>query len=69
MEDDDLAAMRVAEAEDDLRDEHAVVERSGAADARVRAVERRLHGRGRHPERLRDLDLEDENEERRDAEP
>ena len=68
MEDRDLVALRIAEPVDDLRDEHAVVERRGAADAGLRAEERRLHRRRRHAERLRDLDLEDEDEEPRDDE-
>ncbi len=68
MENGDLAALRIAKAVDDLRDDHTVVERGGASLAGPRTGERRLHRRRRHTERLRDLHLEDEHDRRRDGE-
>ena len=68
VEDRDLAAPRAAEAVDDLRDDHAVVQRRRAADAGPRAEKRRLHRRRRHAERLCDLDLDREHDDRRDGE-
>jgi hypothetical protein len=67
VEDGDLAALGIPESVDDLRDDHPVVQRARAADARLRTVERRLHRRRRNAERLCDLDLDREHHHSRDC--
>ena len=62
LEDDDLTALRIAEPECEPIGDHAVVVAALTPGARLRAVERRLHRRGRDPVRLGHFGLEREHE-------
>src|ERR671933_2507833 len=62
VEDDDLAPVRVAEVVDQPVGEHAVGEARLAAHARPRAVQRRLHRRGRDAVRVDDVELDREHD-------
>src|SRR5205085_6651448 len=70
VEDDDLAAVRVAEVVDEPVGEHTVGEARPAAHARPGAVQRRLHRRGRDSVRVDDVELhrEDDPDRTRDGE-
>ena len=61
-ENDDLAAVRVAEAVDQPVREHPVGEACLAAGAGPRAVQRRLHRRRRDPVRVDDVPLDQEHD-------
>ena len=62
VEDDDLAPVRAAEVVDEAVREHAVGEPRLAVGAGPRAVERRLHRRGRDPVRVDDPRLDREHD-------
>jgi hypothetical protein len=66
VEDDDLAALRIAEAIDEPVGDDAIRMSREAAVRGARAVERRLHRRGRDPVRVGDLHFHREDGHHRD---
>ena len=67
VEDDDLAALRVAEAVDEAVGDDAVRMSGEAAVRGASAVERRLHRGGRDPVRVGDLHFHREDDDHRDG--